>query len=97
PGFTNPQKFVDGNPYGTSHADGQGTKPVGETTRLAAAIQAERVVEMAARLKAAAEAQTGIQVEVQAETEAESGADTGTDAGTGTEEGPRRWWQRRRR
>ncbi|KOG61348.1 hypothetical protein ADK77_32175, partial [Streptomyces antibioticus] len=85
PGFTDPQKFVDGNPYGTSHADGQGTKPVGETTRLAAAIQAERVVEMAARLKAAAEAEA--EVEVKAEVE----------VGTGSEEGPRRWWQRRRR
>ncbi|MEV7817813.1 hypothetical protein AB0P05_45540, partial [Streptomyces flaveolus] len=83
PGFTDPQKFVDGNPYGTSHADGQGTKPVGETTRLAAAIQAERVVEMAARLKAAAEAEAEVEV--------------GTGTGTGSEEGPRRWWQRRRR
>ncbi|MEV5177520.1 NAD(P)H:quinone oxidoreductase [Streptomyces flaveolus] len=54
PGFTDPQKFVDGNPYGTSHADGQGTKPVGETTRLAAAIQAERVVKIAASLRTAA-------------------------------------------
>ncbi|MEV7817862.1 NAD(P)H dehydrogenase, partial [Streptomyces flaveolus] len=54
PGFTDPQKFVDGNPYGTSHADGQGTKPVGEITRLAAAIQAERVVKIAASLRTAA-------------------------------------------
>ncbi|CAM5551235.1 MULTISPECIES: NAD(P)H:quinone oxidoreductase [Streptomyces] len=54
PGFTDPQKFVDGNPYGTSHADGQGTKPVGEVTRLAAGIQAERVVRIAAALQAAA-------------------------------------------
>ncbi|MFJ8361764.1 hypothetical protein [Streptomyces sp. NPDC093984] len=27
PGFTDPVKFADGNPYGTSHVDGQGTLP----------------------------------------------------------------------
>ncbi|MGW3245750.1 NAD(P)H:quinone oxidoreductase [Streptomyces sp. NPDC001070] len=53
PGFTDPNKFVDGNPYGTSHADGQGQNPVDDTTRTAARIQAERVVQVAARLKAA--------------------------------------------
>ncbi|MCD0484162.1 NAD(P)H:quinone oxidoreductase [Streptacidiphilus sp. ASG 303] len=54
PGFTDPAKFVDGNPYGTSHADGQGTNPVDEVTRTAARIQAERVVRIATTLKAAA-------------------------------------------
>ncbi|WP_037571458.1 NAD(P)H:quinone oxidoreductase [Phaeacidiphilus oryzae] len=54
PGFTDPAKFVDGNPYGTSHADGQGTKPVDEVARTAARIQAERVIRIAAALKAAA-------------------------------------------
>lgn len=54
PGFTDPAKFTDGNPYGTSHADGQGTNPVDEVTRTAARIQAERVVRIAATLKAAA-------------------------------------------
>ncbi|MBC3841126.1 NAD(P)H dehydrogenase [Streptacidiphilus sp. 4-A2] len=54
PGFTDPAKFVDGNPYGTSHVDAQGSNPVGETTRTAARIQAERVVRIAAQLKAAA-------------------------------------------
>ncbi|MEV7996161.1 NAD(P)H:quinone oxidoreductase [Streptomyces sp. NPDC086077] len=58
PGFTDPAKFVDGNPYGTSHADGQGSNPVNDTTRTAARIQAERVVAMAAKLKAAAEAES---------------------------------------
>ncbi|MFD7405979.1 NAD(P)H:quinone oxidoreductase type IV [Streptomyces sp. NPDC059866] len=54
PGFTDPQKFVDGNPYGTSHVDGQGTTPVDDVTRAAARIQAERVVQIAGALKTAA-------------------------------------------
>ncbi|MDX3239065.1 NAD(P)H:quinone oxidoreductase [Streptomyces sp. ME03-5709C] len=54
PGFTQPSKFVDGNPYGTSHVDGQGSNPVDEVTRTAARVQAERVVRVAAQLKAAA-------------------------------------------
>ncbi|MEU4172250.1 NAD(P)H:quinone oxidoreductase [Streptomyces sp. NPDC026665] len=54
PGFTDPSKFVDGNPYGTSHVDGQGSLPVGEVTRTAARIQAERVVKVAGVIKAAA-------------------------------------------
>ncbi|MEU6708873.1 NAD(P)H:quinone oxidoreductase [Streptomyces wuyuanensis] len=53
PGFTDPVKFADGNPYGTSHVDGQGTNPVDDTTRAAARHQAERVVGIAERLKAA--------------------------------------------
>ncbi|MGW2689843.1 NAD(P)H:quinone oxidoreductase [Streptomyces sp. NPDC001414] len=53
PGFTDPQKFVDGNPYGTSHVDAQGNNPVGDVTRAAARIQAERVVRVAGILKAA--------------------------------------------
>ncbi|MEY2231986.1 MULTISPECIES: NAD(P)H:quinone oxidoreductase [Streptomyces] len=53
PGFTDPVKFADGNPYGTSHVDGQGTKPVDDTTRAAARHQAQRVVRIAAQLKAA--------------------------------------------
>ncbi|MEV5544302.1 NAD(P)H-dependent oxidoreductase [Saccharopolyspora shandongensis] len=53
PGFTDPAKFVDGNPYGTSHVDAQGNNPVDGTTRTAARIQAERVVKIAAQLKAA--------------------------------------------
>ncbi|MGA5121278.1 NAD(P)H:quinone oxidoreductase [Streptomyces pseudogriseolus] len=81
PGFTDPAKFVDGNPYGTSHADGQGTNPVDDTTRTAARIQAERVIAMAAKLKAAAEAESHADIEAEPPTEAES---------------PRRWWQRRR-
>ncbi|MFJ9558863.1 NAD(P)H:quinone oxidoreductase [Streptomyces fuscichromogenes] len=54
PGFTDPQKFVDGNPYGTSHVDAQGNNPVDDVTRSAARIQAERVVRIAGILKAGA-------------------------------------------
>jgi NAD(P)H dehydrogenase (quinone) len=53
PGYTDPAKFVDGNPYGTSHVDAQGNNPVNDATRTAARIQAERVVKIAAQLKAA--------------------------------------------
>ncbi|MEV6233509.1 NAD(P)H-dependent oxidoreductase [Saccharopolyspora shandongensis] len=53
PGFTDPVKFADGNPYGTSHVDWQGTNPVDDTTRAAARHQAERMVRIAAQLKAA--------------------------------------------
>ncbi|WP_377266854.1 NAD(P)H:quinone oxidoreductase [Peterkaempfera sp. SMS 1(5)a] len=52
PGYTDPAKFIDGNPYGTSHVDAQGNNPVGDATRTAARIQAERVVKLAAALKA---------------------------------------------
>jgi NAD(P)H dehydrogenase (quinone) len=33
PGYTDPVKFADGNPYGTSHVDGQGELPVDDTAR----------------------------------------------------------------
>ncbi|MER7605557.1 NAD(P)H:quinone oxidoreductase [Nocardioides sp. NPDC127503] len=52
PGFTDPVKYDDGNPYGTSHVDAQGTNPVGDVTRASAKHQAQRVVEIARRLKA---------------------------------------------
>ncbi|NGO72102.1 NAD(P)H:quinone oxidoreductase [Streptomyces boncukensis] len=52
PGYTDPSKFVDGNPYGTSHVDAQGDNPVDETARRAARVQADRVVRMTAALKA---------------------------------------------
>ncbi|WP_392671433.1 NAD(P)H:quinone oxidoreductase [Streptomyces sp. LN785] len=51
PGYTDPSKFVDGNPYGTSHVAGQGELPVGEQTLTAARVQAERVVKFARALK----------------------------------------------
>ena len=50
PGYTDPVKFVDGNPYGTSHVDAQGNNPIGDQTRNAARHQARRVVEVAAAL-----------------------------------------------
>jgi NAD(P)H dehydrogenase (quinone) len=49
PGYTDPVKFEDGNPYGTSHVSGRGE--VDQTIRTAAAVQAERVVDIAAALK----------------------------------------------
>ncbi|WP_189186364.1 NAD(P)H:quinone oxidoreductase [Streptomyces albiflavescens] len=53
PGYTDPGvKFVDGNPYGTSHVSAQGENPIGEATRNSARHQAERVVQIAATLKA---------------------------------------------
>ncbi|MDS1270357.1 NAD(P)H:quinone oxidoreductase [Lipingzhangella sp. LS1_29] len=52
PGYTDASKFVDGNPYGTSHVDAQGQRPVDEATRTAAAVQARRVVNVAAALTA---------------------------------------------
>lgn len=51
PGYTHPDKFSDGNPYGTSHCDAGGTAPVDDTTRAAAAIQAARVVRFARAVK----------------------------------------------
>jgi NAD(P)H dehydrogenase (quinone) len=53
PGYTHPDKFVDGNPYGTSHHDAGGTAPVDDTTRAAARVQAERVVRFARAVTAA--------------------------------------------
>ncbi|TXS70169.1 NAD(P)H:quinone oxidoreductase [Streptomyces sp. me109] len=52
PGYTGPVKFVDDNPYGTSHVDALGNNPIGDQTRNAARHQAERVVQVAAALKA---------------------------------------------
>ncbi|MFF1819767.1 NAD(P)H:quinone oxidoreductase [Kribbella sp. NPDC058245] len=52
PGYTDPIKFVEGNPYGTSHVAGQGDIPIADTTRTAAAYQGARVVKIAAALKA---------------------------------------------
>ncbi|NLU70061.1 NAD(P)H:quinone oxidoreductase [Streptomyces sp. HNM0574] len=51
PGYTDGSKFVDGNPYGTSHVDGAGENPVDDVTRQAARVQAERVVRIARALK----------------------------------------------
>ncbi|GLY63563.1 NAD(P)H:quinone oxidoreductase [Amycolatopsis taiwanensis] len=55
PGYTDPAKFADGNPYGTSHFDQGGTNPVNDTTRAAARVQAERAVRFARAIKSANE------------------------------------------
>lgn len=51
PGYTHASKFVDGNPYGTSHISGQGDLPVNEQTLTAVRVQAERVVKFTRALK----------------------------------------------
>ncbi|MBY8874519.1 NAD(P)H:quinone oxidoreductase [Micromonospora sp. PLK6-60] len=52
PGYTDAVKFVDGNPYGTSHhATGPDFSAIGDDTRNAARHQAERVVRIARALK----------------------------------------------
>jgi NAD(P)H:quinone oxidoreductase type IV len=51
PGYTDPIKFVDGNPYGTSHVNGQGAIPVDDTARAAAAYQGKRVATIATAVK----------------------------------------------
>jgi NAD(P)H dehydrogenase (quinone) len=53
PGYTHPDKFADGNPYGTSHHDGGGSIAVDDTVRAAARVQAERVVRFARAIAAA--------------------------------------------
>jgi NAD(P)H dehydrogenase (quinone) len=50
PGYTDPIKFADGNPYGTSHVAGQGDIPVDDTARAAAAYQGRRVAVVTAQL-----------------------------------------------
>jgi NAD(P)H dehydrogenase (quinone) len=50
PGYTDPIKFVDGNPYGTSHVAGQGDIPIPDTTYQAASFQGSRVARITAAL-----------------------------------------------
>jgi NAD(P)H dehydrogenase (quinone) len=52
PGYLDPSKFVDGNPYGTSHVDGSGSNPVDDVARTAARVQTERVIRIARGVKA---------------------------------------------
>jgi len=51
PGYTDPVKFTDGNPYGTSFVAGQGNPP-DDVALNAGRYQGERVVRIAAALKA---------------------------------------------
>ena len=50
PGYTDPIKFADGNPYGASHLAGQGDSPVDDRVRAAAAHQGKRAATVAAQL-----------------------------------------------
>jgi len=57
PGFTDPLKFADGNPYGVSHVTGPNNNdPLGEAQNAALDHLANRVIAIAARLKAGANA-----------------------------------------
>jgi NAD(P)H dehydrogenase (quinone) len=52
PGYTDPLKFADGNPYGVSHVTGGGNDaPLGEAQHNALDHMAQRVVTIAGRLK----------------------------------------------
>ncbi len=51
PGYTDPLKFSDGNPYGASHTSANGANPPGETDLAAVAYSAKRATEIAAQLK----------------------------------------------
>ena len=57
PGYTDPVKFADGNPYGTSFVSGQGTA-LDDTALNAARHQGQRVARIAAALKAGLAAAT---------------------------------------
>jgi NAD(P)H dehydrogenase (quinone) len=51
PGYTDPSKFVDGNPYGASHISANGANPPQEQDLTAVAYSAKRAVEVTAQLK----------------------------------------------
>lgn len=51
PGYTDPRKFADGNPYGTGHVNVQGQNPVDDTARAAAGVQVRRVLAVAQALR----------------------------------------------
>lgn len=55
PGYTDPSKFADGNPYGVSHVSGQGDRPVGDTELTAVDHMVRRAVSVAQQLKAGRE------------------------------------------
>ncbi|WP_250446439.1 flavodoxin family protein [Actinotalea sp. C106] len=53
PGYTDPLKFVDGNPYGASHVSGaEGDLPLDDATTAALDHLAERAIRIAERLAA---------------------------------------------
>ena len=51
PGYTDPSKFVDGNPYGASHISANGANRPQEQDLTAVAYSATRAVQVAQRLK----------------------------------------------
>ena len=51
PGYTDPSKFADGNPYGASHISANGANPPQEVDLTAVAYSAKRATEVAAQLK----------------------------------------------
>ena len=51
PGYTDPSKFADGNPYGASHISDNGARPPQEEDLTAVAYSATRAVQVAERLK----------------------------------------------
>ena len=51
PGYTDPSKFVDGNPYGASHISQNGANPPQEQDLTAVAYSATRAVRIAEQLK----------------------------------------------
>ena len=52
PGYTDPLKFADGNPYGVSHVSGQGDLPLTDVDYAALDHLAERVVRIAGQFAA---------------------------------------------
>ena len=56
PGYTDPLKFADGNPYGASHISANGANPPQEEDLAAVAYSATRAVDVAAQLKRGAAA-----------------------------------------
>ncbi len=50
PGYTDPSKFADGNPYGASHVSDNGATPPREQDLTAVAYSATRATEIAAQL-----------------------------------------------
>ena len=52
PGYTDPSKFVDGNPYGVSHVGGMGDRPVDDVARTAVEHMVSRCVNVARQLQA---------------------------------------------
>ena len=51
PGYTDPSKFVDGNPYGASHISQNGANPPQEQDLTAVSYSATRAVQIAERLQ----------------------------------------------